>query len=67
MPFGKVKWFDDLKGFGFIEREDGGDLFVHWSSIRQDGFKSLPAGKDVEFDVYLSQKGEEAQNVSTVE
>ncbi len=63
MAVGKVKWFNNTKGFGFIERKEGGEIFVHWSAIRNDGYKTLEAGQEVEFDIYESQKGPEAQNV----
>ncbi len=63
MELGKVKWFNDSKGFGFIERKGGGEIFVHWTSIRNDGYKTLIAGQKVEFDIYEGQKGQEAQNV----
>ncbi len=63
MALGKVKWFNDSKGFGFIERNDGGDIFVHYSAIRADGHKTLNEGQEVEFDIYEGQKGPEAQNV----
>jgi len=51
MPRGKVKWFNEQKGFGFIEQEDGSDVFVHYSSIAGDGFKTLAEGDDVEFEL----------------
>ena len=63
MASGKVKWFNDSKGFGFIAREQGSDLFVHYSAIRIDGHKTLAEGQEVEFDVYEGQKGPEAHNV----
>lgn len=63
MPVGTVKWFNDAKGFGFIAREGGADVFVHFSAITMDGFKSLPEGAAVEFDVVPGKKGEQAQNV----
>lgn len=63
MAFGKVKWFNDSKGFGFIERKEGEEIFVHYTAIRQDGHKSLTPGQEVEFDVYEGAKGPQAQNV----
>ena len=63
MASGKVKWFNDSKGFGFIERKDGGEIFVHWTAIRLDGYKTLRPGQEVEFDIYEGLKGPEAQNV----
>ena len=64
MPSGTVKWFNDSKGFGFIAPTDGGDdLFVHFSAIQGDGFKSLTEGQRVSFEVVQGQKGLQAQNV----
>lgn len=64
MAVGKVKWFNDAKGFGFIQRDDGPDVFVHYSAIQGDGYKSLAEGQEVEFDLYDSPKGPQAQNVN---
>jgi len=63
---GTVKWFNDDKGFGFIEREGGEDVFVHFSSIRGDGFKTLSEGAKVEFVLGQGQKGPQALDVSPV-
>lgn len=60
---GRVKWFDEKKGFGFIEREGGNDVFVHFRAIAGDGFKTLAEGQEVEFDVEDGQKGPQASNV----
>lgn len=64
---GKVKWFDEKKGYGFIERDGGADVFVHFSAIGGGGFKTLKEGQEVEFDVVDGEKGPQAQNVSVVE
>jgi CspA family cold shock protein len=66
MPSGKVKWFNDSKGFGFIEQDSGDDVFVHYSSIQGDGFKSLKEGQPVEFDIEQDAKGAKAVNVVPV-
>ncbi len=60
---GRVKWFNDAKGFGFIEREDGPDVFVHYSVITGEGYKSLSEGQEVVFEVIDGAKGPQAQNV----
>lgn len=60
---GRVKWFDEKKGFGFIEREGGNDVFVHFRAIGGEGFKTLAEGQEVEFDVEDGQKGPQASNV----
>ncbi|RNB92635.1 cold shock domain-containing protein [Brevibacillus fluminis] len=60
---GKVKWFNAEKGYGFIEREDGGDVFVHFSAIKAEGFKSLDEGQAVEFDIVEGDRGPQASNV----
>lgn len=60
---GKVKWFNAEKGYGFIERENGGDVFVHFSAIQAEGFKTLEEGQAVEFDVVEGNRGEQAANV----
>jgi cold shock protein len=63
MEQGKVKWFNAEKGFGFIEREGGDDVFVHFSAIQAEGFKSLDEGQDVTFEVEQGQRGPQATNV----
>ncbi len=67
MATGTVKWFDDAKGYGFIEREDGEDVFVHYSGIVGEGYKSLAEGAKVEFDVEQDAKGPRAANVVVIE
>lgn len=64
MAQGVVKWFNDSKGFGFIEQENGEDVFVHFSSIQGDGFKTLAEGQAVTFDVVQGAKGPQAANVT---
>ena len=66
MTTGTVKFFNAEKGFGFISREGGDDVFVHFSNIQSEGYKSLDEGQAVEFDVAPGRKGEEAQNVRLV-
>ena len=63
MARGKVKWFNEQKGFGFIEQENGPDVFVHYSAIKAEGFKTLAEGQAVEFDVTAGPKGPKAENV----
>ena len=61
---GRVKWFDEKKGFGFIEREDGDDVFVHFRAIQSPGYKTLAEGQQVSFEVEQGQKGPQAVNVT---
>ena len=66
MPRGSVKWFDDRKGYGFIARDGGKDIFVHFSAIQDAGFKTLTEGEEVEFEIVNGPKGEQATNVQKV-
>jgi Cold shock proteins len=63
---GKVKWFNAEKGYGFIETEQGGDVFVHFSAIQMDGYKALEEGQSVEFDIVQGARGPQAANVIKV-
>jgi CspA family cold shock protein len=67
VPEGKVKWFSNEKGYGFIERSDGEDVFVHYSAIRGSGYRSLSEGQKVSFDVVEGAKGKQAENVVIIE
>jgi CspA family cold shock protein len=60
---GRVKWFNDSKGYGFIERDEGGDVFVHYSAIQAKGFRTLTEGQEVEFDIVDGDKGPQASSV----
>jgi CspA family cold shock protein len=64
---GRVKWFNDSKGFGFIEREDGKDVFVHYTAIEGQGFKTLPEGARVEFELLETDRGPQADKVRVIE
>jgi len=66
MPRGKVKWFNEKKGYGFIAQESGGDVFVHYSAIESEGFKTLREGQEVEFEVTNGPKGLQATKVTKV-
>ena len=63
---GNVKWFDEKKGYGFIEREDGDDVFVHFSALQQEGFKTLEEGQEVEFEIVEGDRGPQAENVDLI-
>jgi cold shock protein len=67
MAFGKVKWFNDAKGYGFIVHDDGRDVFVHYSSIEGEGFRSLSQGQEVEYEVKEGPRGLHASNVRKAE
>lgn len=66
MPTGTVKWFDDAKGYGFIEQENGEDVFVHYTAITGEGYRSLTEGSEVEFEIEDSPKGPRAANVVVI-
>ena len=66
MPKGKVKWFSDQKGYGFITSENGKDVFVHHTAIKGDGYKSLSEGQEVEFEITQGTKGEQAVDVKKI-
>ncbi|HLB01528.1 MAG TPA: cold-shock protein [Nitrospiria bacterium] len=66
MARGRIKWFNASKGYGFISREDGSDVFVHFSAIQGDGFKTLDEGQEVEFEIIDGKKGPQASNVVKV-
>lgn len=66
MNNGTVKWFNADKGFGFIERDNGGDVFAHFSAIQGDGFKTLEEGQKVSFDIEEGQRGEQATNINKI-
>ena len=66
MPEGKVKWFDEKRGYGFIENKEGDSIFVHYNAIQQDGFKTLYEGQHVSFDIEKGQKGMAATNVKII-
>ena len=66
MNTGTVKWFDNQKGYGFLKMEEGTDIFVHYSGINKEGFKSLTEGQNVEFEIADGEKGKQAVNVTVV-
>ena len=67
MPIGRVKWFNNSKGYGFIVQDNGPELFVHYSAIQGDGYKTLVEGQEVQFEIAESDKGPQAANVTKVE
>jgi cold shock protein len=67
MPIGRVKWFNNSKGYGFIVQDGGPELFVHYSAIQGDGYKTLVEGQTVQFDITQSEKGPQAANVTKVD
>ena len=67
MQNGTVKWFNAEKGYGFIQLEDGDDVFVHYSAIQEEGFKTLEEGQEVEFEVVEGEKGLQAEDITVVE
>ena len=67
MARGRIKWFSEKKGYGFITQEDGNDVFVHYSAIMKDGFKTLQEGEEVEFEISQGDKGLQASNVRAAE
>ncbi|MDA8314610.1 MAG: cold-shock protein [Acidimicrobiales bacterium] len=66
MPIGTVKFFSNEKGYGFVSRPDGDDVFVHYSNIEGNGFRTLEAGQQVEFEIAQGRKGDEARNVKVI-
>lgn len=66
MATGRVKWFNDSKGFGFIEQGDGKDVFVHYTAIQGEGFKTLQEGSEVEFELLETERGPQAANVQVI-
>ena len=66
MVKGKVKWFNNQKGYGFVVNEEGNDVFIHYSQIQEEGFKTLQEGQEVQFEVIVGEKGEQAKNLLKV-